>query len=142
MPIAQPDGAKGAIPDDLERRVGPNGTWEKERHASAPGGTGREVASARDAKRVKHTGVRTADEELVVLHGDGRDAEHVDGLLWELRGGAVRGVLRRGTVVDVLPVWGVVGVAVLVFWGIMALVSMVWVHDTVLNGIAQEWIAD
>ena len=52
----------------------------------------------------------------------------------------MRGVLR-GTVVDV-AVWDVVGVAVLVLWGIMALMSMVWVHDTVLNGIAQEWIAD
>ena len=40
----------------------------------------------------------------------------------------------------VATVWGVAGVAILLLWGIMALMSMVWVHDTVLNCIAQDGI--
>ena len=100
--------------------------------------------------RKRRTGVSTSDDELAILHGDGRDAEDREGLLGELLGRiAMRGVLwgRDMVVVVVVAVLGVVGVAILlllcvIVWGIMALLSMVWVHDTVLSCIAQDGMLD
>ena len=80
------------------------------------------------------TAIRTTHNEYIVLHGNGRNADDGDGLLGKERlGGISMGWVLWGRIV-------VVAVRVVVWvllWGIMALVSMVWVHDTVLNGIVQ-----
>ena len=94
----------------------------------------------------RRTAVRTADDEFVVLHGNRWDAEDSDGLLLELLWRTPMGRVLRGSVVGV-TVCRMVGVAVrlvllLLVWGNMALMSMVWVHDTVLNCIAQDGIVD
>ena len=44
--------------------------------------------------------------------------------------------------VVVVAICVVVGVCTVLLWGIMALMSMVWVHDTVLNCIAQDGMLD
>lgn len=83
------------------------------------------------------TALGVSDDELVVLDGNGGDAEDVDGLLvcWgRLVGlGVVRVAIRLRMAVVVVAVRLVVSMV----RRIMALLDMVWVHDTSLSRIAQ-----
>lgn len=72
MPIAEEDGAKGAVAECFDGGVGAKRAWR-----GAVYGGGKRL---RDKER--RTRASIADVESAVEDGDGGDAEHVDGVLW------------------------------------------------------------
>ena len=98
------------------------------------------------------TAPRVADGELVVLHGDGRNAQDDDRVLgcgrlggtgrlrrWllVLRMLGVRMAVRDGLVVVVAAIWHVVGVPIVNGKGVMGLGDMGCIHDPCCTSIAR-----